>query len=59
MKLKSRPATDAEYWVTVSSDGRIVAQGSQRLCQRVAERGPWYRSRQGDLFEQSGSIPDR
>lgn len=53
--IRARPATDAEYWVAVRvSDGRLMAQGSRELCERVAERGPWRITRVGDIFGSEG-----
>lgn len=52
MTLRARPATDAEYWVTVDIEtGRIMAQGSPALCEDVARNGPRWIVRQGDLFD--------
>lgn len=48
--LRARPANDAEYWVVVDmATGRLMAQGSQAMCEHVvAVRG----RRQGDLFDE-------
>ena len=51
MTLRARPATDAEYWVVVSEEGRIVAQGSRQMCEDVVRYGPLVVTRMGDLFD--------
>jgi hypothetical protein len=51
-ELRAHPTANGEYWVVVHTDtGRIVAQGSQELCCKVAERGSWTITRQLDLFD--------
>lgn len=55
MTLRSRPATDAEYWVVTDERGRIVAQGSKALCQEVERDGPLVIVRPEDLFDCGGA----